>query len=57
MIIPTKEDIGRGVVYLDRGANRREDGTLSSYNKAYCFVLYRGDTTPKATRHEDLEWL
>ena len=56
MIHPTKQDIGRQVVYVTKhGA--REDGKITSFNKSVVFVRYRGDNLSKATRREDLEWL
>ena len=53
----TERDVGRGVVYRDRGTGQVEDGTLVSFNSVYLFVRYRGDTSSKATRPEDVEWL
>jgi len=49
-------DVGRGVVYAP-SHGPREDGAITSWNDTYIFVLYRGSTTSKATRPEDLEWL
>jgi len=56
MILPTKADVGRAVVYRPQ-FGPAEDGTITSFNEAFVFVRYRGDAGSKATRREDLEWL
>jgi hypothetical protein len=48
-------NIGRGVVYRS-GTDRAEDGTITGVS-GLVFVLYAGDTTPKATYPQDLEFL
>ena len=56
MIDPHETDAGRRVVYSPpHGAV--ECGTVKGWNDLYVFVLYDGDTTPKATRRCDLNWL
>ena len=58
MIEPTKDDIGRRVVYQawHPGAVR-EDGVITSFNKWSVFVRYGSDAFSKATSRCDLEWL
>lgn len=56
MIEPTPSDIGRTVVYQDRGCMQIEEGVITSFNDAYVFVRYGSEHTPKATRRQDLEW-
>ena len=60
MIRPTQEDIGRRVIYRERGthAGRKiEEGTLTSYNHLHSFVCYGAPgTTSAATDFADLEW-
>jgi hypothetical protein len=52
-----REHIGHGVVYRSYPGANGEDGTITSVNDSYVFVLYAGGTTPKATRPADLELL
>jgi len=55
MIEPTKDDIGRRVVYrLHCGL--KEVGVITSFNDHCVFVRYGGDLHSKATRREDLVW-
>ena len=59
MIIPTQADIGRKVIYRERGdhAGRKvEEGILTSFNESYAFVRY-GGVTSAATDYADLEWM
>lgn len=60
MIQPTKNDIGRGVVYTGNFGGPREDGVITSFNDKVVFVRYT-DQHPsvpgKPTHREDLEWL
>ncbi len=58
MIEPTPSDIGRRVIYRERGTHplrRVEHGVLTSYNTHCAFVLYSG-VTSAATDFADLEW-
>lgn len=55
MINPTKEDIGKSVVYIV-ALRKYEYGIITSFNNQYVFVKYTGDNYSKATRREDLEW-
>lgn len=45
---------GQGVVYRPDLSATPEDGVVVRTNEHYVFVLYRGDTTPKATNPEHL---
>lgn len=57
MIDPTKDDIGRKVVYRDLGGRGKiEEGVITSFNDHYVFVRYGGNTTSAATNRNDLEW-
>ena len=49
--------IGAGVVYRPHPDAPAEDGTITSVNDQYVFVLYAGDRTPKATPPEVLTFL
>ena len=49
--------IGAGVVYRPHPDAPAEDGTITSVNERYVFVLYAGDRTPKATPAEALSFL
>jgi hypothetical protein len=58
MINPTKEDIGRGVVFSD--GERREDGVITSFNDRFVFVRYKHQhpsANGQATHRSQLEWL
>lgn len=57
MIEPTKDDIGRKVLYRDQGRKTIEEGTLVAFNTAYAFVRYGNDAHSKATHLEDIEWM
>jgi len=48
--------IGRIVKYLP-GTDRAEVGEITAVSSDWVFVMYAGDTTSKATRPEDLEFL
>ena len=59
MINPTKEDIGRGVVYRPQ-FGEPEDGAITSFNDKFVFVRYQKQHPSQpgqATLREDLEWL
>jgi hypothetical protein len=58
MIRPTQADIGRDVIYRERGefpGRKVEIGVLTSFNELHAFVRYSG-CSPAATAFEDLEW-
>lgn len=58
-IKPTSDDIGRRVVYRERGdfpGKKIEEGTLTSFNERYAFVRFNG-VTSAATDFADLEWI
>jgi hypothetical protein len=58
MIHPTQADIGRHVIYRERGdfsGRKVEEGVLTSFNERSAFVRYRG-CSPAATDLADLEW-
>ncbi len=55
MIDPTKDDIGRKVIYVKH--MQRQAGVITSFNDNYVFVLYgRPGTTSQATPRSDLQW-
>jgi len=59
MIQPTPEDIGRKVIYRERGdfpGRKIEEGVLTSFNTKYAFVRY-GGVMSAATDFADLEWV
>ena len=60
MIEPTKDDIGRKVVYREHGdfpGRKIEEGVVTSFNGSVVFVRYGASTTSAATAREDLEWM
>jgi hypothetical protein len=60
MIEPTPEDIGRGVVYRERGdfpGRKVEQGVITSFNSTVVFVRYGSNTGSAATARDDLEWV
>jgi hypothetical protein len=59
MIEPTKDDIGRAVVYTGhrRPGGRLLQGTITSFHDHAVFVRYGADTHSKATSRADLEWV
>lgn len=60
MIEPTEADIGRKVVYRERGdfpGRKIEEGVITSINDHYVFVRYGSGTTSAATQRADLEWI
>ena len=57
MIEPTKDDIGRKVVYTGNHGGPLEEGVITSFNAHAVFVRYGSDYGSKATSREDLEWL
>jgi hypothetical protein len=57
MINPSLDDIGRKVVYRDRGgAIPPEEGVVTSFNDFYVFARYGRDCTSKGAHRRDLEW-
>ncbi len=60
MIEPTQNDIGRKVIYRERGdfpGRKVEEGVITSFNDHYVFVRYGAGVTPAATLRESLEWM
>lgn len=57
MIEASASDIGRKVIYRDRSGFKVEEGVIMSMNDKYVFVRYGSETTSKATRQMDLEWV
>lgn len=58
MIEPTKDDIGREVVYYKEWMrpDQMESGIIINFNEMYVFVKYKNDFHSKATYREDLRW-
>ena len=58
MIDPTKEDIGRKVIYTGNRypGGKREEGVITSFNNAAVFVRYGAKYGSEATNRSDLEW-
>ena len=54
MINPTKEDIGRKVVY--NPGYKKETGLIQSFNDMWVFVRYHEGDTAAATKREHLYW-
>lgn len=55
---PEQATVGRGVVYRPHPGARAEDGQIvatHALDAGMVHVLYRGDSTAKATRLADLE--
>jgi hypothetical protein len=59
MIEPTKDDVGRAVVYTGNRhpGGKLEQGIITSFHDHAVFVRYGADTNSKATSRADLEWL
>lgn len=57
MIEPTKDDIGRKVIYRTAPNFEPEEGVISSISEHYVFVRYGRSITGTATKREDLEWM
>lgn len=60
MIEPTREDIGRKVIYRERGTagdRKVEEGVITSFNKEMVFVRYGTGAGSAATLRRDLEWV
>jgi hypothetical protein len=55
MITPTKDDIGRSVLYCT-GQGGAEHGFVTGFALDYVFVRYDRSDAPIATRAVDLEW-
>ena len=59
MAQPTEADIGRKVVYRERGdfpGKKVEEGVLTWFNGAHAFVRYSG-VSSAAIDFADLEWM
>ncbi len=57
MIEPTKEDIGRRVIYTGNYGGPLEDGIITSFNATTVFVCYGpAGSTSKGTNRSDLVW-
>ena len=56
MIEPTKEDIGRKVVYTGNYNGPLEEGVITSFNDTAVFVRYGAKLCAQATSRSDLEW-
>lgn len=59
-INPTPRDIGRKVIYRERGdfpGRKIEEGVITSYNDSVVFVRYGTSATSAATDRADLDWL
>jgi hypothetical protein len=59
MIEPTKDDVGRAVVYTGNRypGGKLEEGVITSFNDHRVFVRYGSDKGSKSTSREDLEWV
>jgi hypothetical protein len=59
MIKPTKNDIGRAVVYTGNTypGGKLEEGVITSFNDCAVFVRYGADKYSKGTSRADLEWV
>jgi hypothetical protein len=60
VIDPTEADIGRKVVYRERGTHegrKIEEGVLTSFKGGAAFVRYGAAVSSCATDLEDLEWM
>lgn len=54
--LTTARDIGRAVIYTPPDGSPREEGTISSWNEEFVFVLYGRNRTAQATYPRDLDW-
>lgn len=57
MIKPTKEDIGRAVVYRARPDSEPEQGTITAISEVFVFVRYNSGVNGIATLRRNLEWV
>lgn len=59
MIEPTKDDIGRKVIYTGNRypGGKVEEGVITSFNDYCVFVRYGSDYGSKGTSRQDLEWV
>ena len=59
MIEPTKDDIGRAVIYTGNRypGGKSEEGVITSFNDHAVFVRYGADKHSKGTSRADLEWV
>ncbi len=59
MIDPTNRDIGKAVIYRDLPWTPAEDGIITSFNRRYVFVRYKGQhpSAPgQPTLRKNLTW-
>jgi len=56
MIEPTKNDIGRKVLRIDRGRKTIEEGVLVAFISSYAFIRYGSEVGSKASHFCDVEW-
>ena len=56
-IDPTREDIGRHVVYRTAPNFEPYEGVITSFNDYAVFVRYGASVTSQATNRNDLEWV
>lgn len=56
MINPTKNDVGRSVIYKP-GRGHVEEGVITSFNDYAVFVRYGSDKQSKGTYRKDLTWV
>jgi len=59
MVNPTKDDVGRSVVYTGNRypGGKLEEGVITSFNDYCVFVRYGADKGSKGTSRADLEWV
>jgi len=50
------ENLGASVVYTSHEGAKPEDGVITGVGEEYVFVLYRGDSSAKATHPHNLEF-
>lgn len=58
MINPTRDDIGRKVIYTGNRypGGQPEEGVITSFNDRYVLVRYGAKFGSESTSREDLEW-
>lgn len=56
MINPTKDDIGRYVLYQGGHPDDKDRGYITSFNDYCVFVRYGKSVASQATYREDLTW-
>ncbi len=57
MIDPTKDDVGRKVVYTGNYNGPLEEGVITSFNDHCVFVRYGSQVTSRASSRVDLRWI